>query len=294
MKRLMICMLMGCGASQDGPPDTPAPVEEKTPGPSDETVSPEEATLATATERRLYPKKFSASSHLENDWNKFQENYLATYLGDDNPSTAWTEGKPDVGLGETVTVEHTHLEDASSIRLEIRNGYQKSPSLFTRNARAKDVTLKLIPSGLLSKHTLSDAEGWQSLSATQPLGPLHGYEIRFDSVYKGTHYEDLVVSDIQTFVTATTPDNPSFELTMQKRLQDWARGRKQAAATFKKAAKGSLPVAPIYKQSSIDDTADPGEQAEDFDGSYPRVLSPVCRRRQMVSFRTGRSCESPS
>ncbi len=70
-------------------------------------------------------------------------------------------------------VEHTHLDDATKLRLQIRNGYQNSASLFTRNARAKEITLKLIPSGLTSKHTLKDAEGWQTVTVDQMRGPLH-------------------------------------------------------------------------------------------------------------------------
>ena len=287
MKRLMLCsLLFACTAAQEDTQETP---KEKAPAATEvvkstgtstgKVDSPAEAEgglgkmlakkLSTPTERRLYPSKFSASSHLENDWNKFQENYLATYLGDDNPKTSWTEGKSDVGLGETVTVEHTHLQDVDKLRIEIRNGYQKSESLFARNARAKEITLKLLPSGSTSKHTLKDAQGWQSVSVDQETGPLHGYEIRFDSVYKGTHYEDLVVSDIQTFVSSLTPDNPSYELSQQKRLLDWVNARKEAAATFKTAAKGSIPVAPRYKSSERKGTAEVGESAEDFDGSFP-------------------------
>jgi hypothetical protein len=274
---MICCVVMGCGASQDGTPDkaaeprtaaTETAQEAKSPDLKTE-AKPVPAKLEAPVERRLYPAKFSASSHLENDWNKFQENYLATYLGDDNPKTSWTEGKSDVGLGETIMVEHTHLDDATMLRLQIRNGYQKSPSLFTRNARAKEITLKLLPSGLTSKHTLKDAEGWQTVSVEQAQGPLHSYQIQFDSVYKGSHYEDLVVSDIQTFVTSLTPDNPSFELSQKKRLMDWVDDRRLAAKTFKEAAKGSIPVAPRYKSSEVAKSAAPGEGADDFEGIFP-------------------------
>jgi hypothetical protein len=267
MKRLMILLVMGCGATQGDEPDVPngeALVPDTTATHLQPSIDAGAAKLTTPIERRLYPQKFSSSSHLENDWNKFQENYLAAYLGDDNPETSWTEGKDDVGLGESVVIEHTPLDDASKIRLEIRNGYQKTPRLFIRNARAKDIEVTLKPSGLTSTHTLTDTEGWQSVVIEQPTGPLTGYEIQFASVYKGTHYEDLVVSDIQTYVTALTPDNPGYETSKQKRLLEWATDRKLAAKTFKEAAKGSMPVAAHYKEEVIakrksqcsDDTGD--------------------------------------
>jgi hypothetical protein len=277
MKRLIIfSMLVGCGATQDSPDeasDTPRevvqPVAEEA---SKVEESPAARKLDAPLERRLYPQKFAATSHLQNDWNKFQENYLAIYLGDDNPKTSWTEGKDDVGLGEKVSVEHTPLEDATKLRLEIRNGYQKTPRLFTRNARAKEITLQLLPSGKTSKHTLTDAEGWQSVTAEQPAGPLKGYVIEFNSVYKGSHYEDLVVSDIQTYVTALTPDNPSFETSKQKRLMDWVDGRRMAAKTFKEAAKGSIPVAASYKEKRI-----AGSGADNDGDCYDDCLLPFKR-----------------
>jgi len=254
MKRLMIFLVMGCGATQGDEPELPQGEGQKPLAVAPQVqpvIDAGVAKLTTPLERRLYPQKYSSSSHLENDWNKFQENYLAAYLGDDNPETSWTEGKQDVGLGERIMVEHTPLDDASNVRLEIRNGYQKTPRLFARNARAKDIVVTLKPSGLTSKHTLTDSEGWQSISMKQPTGPLQGYEIQFNSVYKGSKYEDLVVSDIQTYVTALTPDNPGYETSKQKRLLEWAADRKLAAKTFKEAAKGSMPVAAHYKAKTI-------------------------------------------
>lgn len=255
---------MGCGASQGDSPELapePAKAEPVETAPAAEVVEAE--ALGEPIERRLFPHSYSSSSHLENDWNKFQENYLASYLGDDNPKTSWTEGKSDVGLGESITVEHTSLDDATRLRLEIRNGYQKSPRLFTRNARARDITVKLLPSGTTTTHLLTDSEGWQSLMVEQPRGPLRGYEIRFDSAYKGTHYEDLVVSDIQTYVTAQTPDNPSFEMSKKKKLLSWIKARKLAAQTFKEAAKGSIPVAPVYQMKKDSNSLPAGEDCMD-------------------------------
>ncbi len=261
MKRLMILVLAGCGASQGGEADNS---REPTPPPVPVVSEPAAPALVLEpVERRLFPQKYSASSYLENDWNKFQENYLADYLGDDNPETGWTEGKSDVGLGESIKVEHTPLSDAIKLRLEIRNGYQKTPKLFQRNARAKDITLTLLPSGAISKHTLEDKEGWQTLSVEQARGPLQGYEIVFDSVYKGTHYEDLVISDIQTYVTAGTPDNPSFEKSKQEHLLAWVDGRREAAKTFKEAAKGSIPVAANYVMQSSNEGYGSREGCED-------------------------------
>src|SRR4030095_17147219 len=76
-----------------------------------------------AKERRLHVAAAESSSYLINDWNKFQENYLPLYVGDEDPRTAWS--LKTEGTGEWLRVHVTPMEGTSKLRMKIRNGYQK-------------------------------------------------------------------------------------------------------------------------------------------------------------------------
>jgi hypothetical protein len=214
-------------------------------------------------ERRLYPDRIEASSFLWNDWNRFQENYHQNYVGDDDPRTAWTHGTPGGGAGQWLRVHVTALRDATRLRLRIRNGYQKSRRLFARNQRARDVTVRLLPSGPAMRRSLSDTWDWQELVIERPAGPLAGFELRVDSVHPGSHYDDLCISDIQVFATAATRDNPLFERGKLRRLLAWKAARIEAARLFRSAAGKSMPVAPQYRSETRGGaTVDAGERCQ--------------------------------
>src|SRR5690242_16085841 len=102
--------------------------------------------VAAPTERRLHSDNIDASSFLWNDWNKFVENYHPNYVADDDPATAWVEGAKGSGAGEWIRIWVTPLDKTTKVRLRVRNGYQKSKDLWKANARAKEVTLRLVPS----------------------------------------------------------------------------------------------------------------------------------------------------
>lgn len=208
------------------------------------------AAAAAPTERRLHSDAVEASSFLWNDWNRFQENYHPNYVADDDPRTAWTEGAATTGAGEWIRVHVSELAGTSRVRLKIRNGYQKSPSLFAANARAKGVVVRLLPSGAEHEVTLTDASGWQEVAVEQPAGPLEAVELRATSVYEGTRYTDLCLSDVQVFATSTARENPSFERDKRRRLLDWKEARVKSARLFGKAAGKELPLRPAYQRIS--------------------------------------------
>jgi hypothetical protein len=208
---------------------------------------------AAPSERRLHLATAEASSFLVNDWNKFQENYLPLYVGDDDPRTAWTEGVKGTGTSEWLRVRVTPMAGATRVRLRVRNGYQKTARLFAANARARAVKVVLLPSGKVVDAELADRQDWQEVLVEQPAGPLEAVELRFVSVYPGTKYDDLCISDVQLLVTAATPDNPAFEKGRQERILKWKAERLAAAKLFKTAAAKSLPVGPQYRVQ-VDDT----------------------------------------
>jgi len=210
----------------------------------DGTAAAPAAAPGPAKERRLHVASAEASSYLVNDWNKFQENYLPLYVGDDDPKTAWS--LKTEGIGEWLRVHTTQMEGASRLRLKIRNGYQKSPKLFEANSRAKELTVTLLPSKKTVDVTLTDTQGWQDIAVDQPAGPLEAVELKVKSVYAGKKYDDLCISDVQLFATATSSDNPAFEKQRLTKIVTWKKERVAAAKLFQTKLGHSLPIEAQY------------------------------------------------
>jgi hypothetical protein len=206
--------------------------------------------FAAPTERRLHTDNVDASTFLWNDWNKFVENYHPNYIADDDAATAWVEGAKSTGAGEWVRFNVTPLDGTTKIRLRVRNGYQKSKDLFKANARAKAVTVKLLPSKIEKKATLEDKDGWQELVIEQGSGELRAVEMKVDTVYDGTKYADLCISDVQVFATSDTADNPAFEKGKREKLMQWRAARIAAAKLF--TGKTEMPLFPAYEITSTD------------------------------------------
>lgn len=198
-------------------------------------------------ERRLHSDAFEASSFLWNDWNRFQENYHPNYVGDDDAKTGWVEGAEGSGAGQWLRIAVTPLEQTSKVRLRIRNGYQKSGPLFKANARVKELEVRLVPGNKAQVATLADKQGWQELVIEQPAGPLREIELHVRSVYEGSKYEDLVISDVQVFATSRNRDNPAFEKSKRQNLLDWRKARLAAAKLFKAGGGNALPLHSSYR-----------------------------------------------
>ena len=209
--------------------------------------------FAAPTERRLHTDNVDASTFLWNDWNKFVENYHPNYLADDDVSTAWVEGAKSSGAGEWLRFNVTPLDGTTTVRIRVRNGYQKSKDLFKANARAQNVTIKLLPSRAEKQAKLEDKDGWQELVIEQPKGELRGVELHVGSVYEGTKYADLCITDMQVFATSETTDNPAFEKGKREKLMRWRAARLAAAKLF--AGKTGLPLYPAYEVKTQPSTA---------------------------------------
>jgi hypothetical protein len=201
---------------------------------------------AKPVERRLHSDNIDASSFLWNDWNKFVENYHPNYVADDDPVTAWVEGAKGSGAGEWLRIQVTPLDKTTRVRLRVRNGYQKSKDLWKANARAKAVTVRLLPSKTEKQVTLTDTDGWQEVVVDQPSGALRTVELAIGSVYEGGKYPDLCISDVQVLATSETPDNPAFEKSKLANLLSWRSARIAASQVFS-AKKVELPIHPAYE-----------------------------------------------
>jgi hypothetical protein len=204
------------------------------------------ADVKPAAERRLHLGQVEASSYLVNDWNRFQENYVPLYVGDDDPKTAWNDGVEGSPAGQWLRMHVTTLPGTTRVRLRVRNGYQKTNRLFAANARLRGATVLLLPSNVKKDVELTDTSGWQDLIVEQPEGPLEAVELRVGSVYEGKKYDDLAISDVQLHVTSTTPDNPAFEKSRFDKILQWKRDRLAAAQLFKTTSAKALPIAAQY------------------------------------------------
>jgi hypothetical protein len=216
-----------------------------------------------AVERRLHLAQVEASSYLVNDWNKFQENYLPLYVGDDDPRTAWS--LKTEGIGEWLRVHVTPMEGATKLRMKIRNGYQKTPRLWEANSRAKELTVTLLPSKKTVDVTLEDKSDWQEITVEQPAGAFEAVELKVKSVYAGKKYDDLCISDVQMFATATSSDNPAFEKQRFDKIATWKKERVAAAKMFKTKLGQSLPIAAQYVAEGPSDTGNDRRAAADLE-----------------------------
>lgn len=198
---------------------------------------------AAPTERRVYSNDADASSAVPTRWEGFVELGNPNYALDDDPATAWVEASPGSGAGEWLRVDIAPLDKTTKVKLKIRNGCQKSKDTFAQNARAKDVTIRLLPAGIDKKVTLTDKDGWQDVLAEQPAGSFTGVELRIASVYEGEKTKDLCISDVQVTAASEVASVPGFEAQKQKALAEWRTTR---AAYAKVAAKKPLPLHESY------------------------------------------------
>ena len=208
-----------------------------------------------ARERRLHLVSAEASSYLVNDWNRFQENYLPLYVGDDDPHTAWS--LKTEGIGEWIRMHVTPMQEATHVRMKVRNGFQKSQKLFTANSRAQTLTVVLLPSKKTVDVTLTDAFGWQEIAVDQPAGPLDAVELHVKAVYPGKKYDDLCLSDVQLYVTATSSDNPAYEKQHFEKIVTWKKERAAAAGLFKTELGKALPIAAQYTVTNAPERPNP-------------------------------------
>jgi len=180
----------------------------------------------------------TASSFLENNWNKHTENYHPSYVLDGNPRTAWVEGVSGDGEGEWLEVPLSRIPAARAVRLRIRNGYQKSTNLHRANAAPTRVKVELLAArGPVHTEELAldgDAEGWQTLVLTPPEPvAMRGVRLTVLAARSGTAYKDLCISDVEVAVdTGDGTYSQVFENAKHQQLLAWIAGRQQAAAFF--------------------------------------------------------------
>lgn len=138
---------------------------------------------------RKVDAKITASSTL-----KPTPKYGTFNLFDNQKESAWVEGIDGNGVNEQLTFELS--ESANIDEIQIWNGYQRSPNVYKTNARLKGFSLSEV-GGKAYEYTLRDDEAGQKINLRVPLKDK--FELKINSVYDGSKYQDLAISEILLF-----------------------------------------------------------------------------------------------
>jgi len=215
----------------------------------------------------LHAPEATASSFLQNNWNKFTENYHPSYILDDNPRTAWVEGVDGNGEGEWLEVPLSRVSAAKAVRLRIRNGYQKSENLHKANAAPTKVRVELLASvGAVHTEELAldgAAMDWQTLVLT-PAEPvaMRGLRLTVLETRDGTAYKDTCISDVEVAVQVDDGTySKLYENAKKQQLLAWIGSREEAAAFFANTPK-QWPFASTHFDAAKRQDLTPAEAAE--------------------------------
>lgn len=121
--------------------------------------------------------------------------YGTDNLSDDNPATAWVEGKSDYGIGEALTLKGTVYGNV----IVILNGLQATGKLYLANSRVKRFKVSVNGTDLCYVD-LEDKMGKQYIELLKYNNESDLVEYRFEivDIYPGTKYKDTCISEIYT------------------------------------------------------------------------------------------------
>ena len=148
--------------------------------------------------------------------------YHPINMFDGNPATAWTEGVDGPGDGAVLRM----VFDQDSLYMDeirIAAGYFK-PGLYEPNGRVRQLTIAFFErddaSAPVLEHaaTLEDVEEVQAISLLEPV-QVRAMELRIDSVYPGSRYEDTCISELEFFLDSRKIDP---ELDEPERIISWS------------------------------------------------------------------------
>ncbi|WP_346909202.1 NADase-type glycan-binding domain-containing protein [uncultured Roseibium sp.] len=113
-------------------------------------------------------------------------------LTDGDPATAWVEGVGGAGTGERILVKFGSERPFAGI--DITNGYTKNRSIFAKNGRVRNATVKL-SDGSTYDLPLSDTMNVLRKRLQRPVAATW-MEFRIDGVYDGSKYQDTAISEL--------------------------------------------------------------------------------------------------
>lgn len=152
----------------------------------------------------IYPDTVYASSFLAPQG---ANTYIAKNANDLSYKTAWVEGVPGYGVGQSITYHFSGSVFPGNTFIKtitVANGYIKTEKAFIENSRVKKLKLYLNDK-LIAILSLADGRGIQTFTFEpylyqSPKGKEHEdpWALKFEiaDIYKGTKYDDTVISEI--------------------------------------------------------------------------------------------------
>jgi hypothetical protein len=136
------------------------------------------------------PEKARASSFLNQQGNV---TYFATKAIDDNPRTAWVEGKSDYGIGQYIEMDLPY----GGYNIGFFNGYQKNIESWKNNSRVKK--MKVYGDGIpLCLVVMQDKMGCQFFDIPSKA-EYTWYRFEIVEVYQGLKWKDVAISEICSY-----------------------------------------------------------------------------------------------
>lgn len=117
--------------------------------------------------------------------------YDVSHLFDGKLNTAWVEGEKDLGLGQSILLEFP--QQVVIDKLQIWNGYQRSPHHFKTNSSLKDFSFGLPVAP--KTYTLRDTPAGQSIKLSSKILS-NQFQFRIIGGYQGSKYSDLAISEM--------------------------------------------------------------------------------------------------
>lgn len=112
-------------------------------------------------------------------------------LFDGSDRTAWCEGVPGTGAGQSVTLSFGG--EAMPNWLVLKNGYAKNADVFYKNARPRTVEVRT-STGSSYRTQLADTTAWQELSL--PNEWIDWVSITIIDVYPGSKWSDTCITEL--------------------------------------------------------------------------------------------------
>ncbi len=141
---------------------------------------------------------YKASSRLKDS----ARTYPVDNLFDGNYDNAWSDGVDGEGIGEKIWATWDVDSGAYEVQgIAIRNGYQKTEKIYTKNSRPSYIQIN-INGSYFEARLLDYREGWQCVLFEEPVvfyGRVN-MEITIEDVFAGRIYEDTCITELDLLV----------------------------------------------------------------------------------------------
>ena len=157
--------------------------------PSNTPIPPQPPAFPQITSNAIVNASHSSADH--------EGNYIhsASLAIDGNIQSCWSEGAPEWGVGEFITI---YFDGTYKVRgMNIWTGHQKSLELFRQNGRP--VAVRVIGSdGSNEQYYLEDRFGMQKVTFRNPIN-VQNVRITVEGISPGSKYKDTCIAEVNFF-----------------------------------------------------------------------------------------------